>query len=113
MNILINTLKKEREQKELKESYPWLDPNGERKYITDQEILDMYIDLEKSCLTEREKKEVMEMIYKYQEAFSLRDQIGTCPNIEVEIDVRDKSLFFISPYHVKEEDKAFIYKEMK
>ena len=39
------------------------------------------------------KKEVMEMIYKYKEAFSLRDEIGTCPNIEVEIDVMDKSLF--------------------
>ena len=27
------------------------------------------------------------MLYKYKEAFSLRDEIGTCPNIEVEIDV--------------------------
>ena len=32
------------------------------------------------------KKEVMEMLYKYKEAFSLRDEIGTCPNIEVEMD---------------------------
>ena len=36
-----------------------------------------------------------------------------CPNIEVEIDVMDKSSFFIRPYHVKEEDKNFIDKEMK
>ena len=57
-------------------------------------------------------KEVMEM-YKHKEAFSLRDDIGTCPNIEVEIDVTDKSPFFIRPYHVKEEDKALIDKEMK
>ena len=33
----------------------------------------------------------MDMIYKYREAFSLRDEIGTCPSIEVEIDVTDKS----------------------
>ena len=52
------------------------------------------------------------MLYKYREAFSLRDEIGTCPNIEVEIDVTDKSPFFIRPYHVREEDKAFIDKEM-
>ena len=51
--------------------------------------------------------------YKYKDAFSLRDQIGTCPNIEVEIDVMDKSPFFIRTYHVKEEDKALIDKEMK
>ena len=68
--------------------------------MTDKEILDKYIDLKSSCLTEKEKKEVMEM-YKYKDAFSLRDEIGTCPNIEVEIDVMDKSPFFIRPYHVK------------
>ena len=50
----------------------------------------------------------MEMLYKYKEALGLRDEIGICPNIEVEIDVTDKSPFFIRPYHVKEEDKALI-----
>ena len=68
--------------------------------MADKEILDKYIDLENSCLTEKEKKEVMEM-YKYKDAFSLRDELGTYPNIEVEIDVMDKSPFFIRPYHVK------------
>ena len=41
--------------------------------MTDQEILDKYRDLEGSCLTKEEKKEVMMMLYKYKEAFSLRD----------------------------------------
>ena len=27
------------------------------------------------------------MLFDHKEAFSLRDEIGTCPNIEVEIDV--------------------------
>ena len=49
-----------------------------KKYMTDKEILDKYIDLEKSCLMEKEKKEVMER-YKYKEAFSLREEICTCP----------------------------------
>ena len=39
-NKFINTLKKEREQKEPKESYPWLDPSDERKYMMDHELLD-------------------------------------------------------------------------
>ena len=56
---------------------------------------------------------VMDVLYKYNEAFSLRDEIGTCPNIEVAIEVTDKSPFFIRPYHVREEDKAVIDKEMK
>ena len=112
-NKFINTLKKEREQKEPEENYPWLDSSDERKYMTDQEILDKYIHLGSSCLTREEKKEVMEMLYKYKEVFSLRDEIGTGPNIEVEIDVKDKSPFFLRPYYVKEEDKALIDKEMK
>ena len=53
------------------------------------------------------------MLYMYREMFSLRDDIGTCPNIEVAIDVTDKSPFFIRPYNVKEEDKSLINKDMK
>ena len=55
----------------------------------------------------------MNMLYKYKDAFSLRDKIGMCLNIEVGIEVTDKSPFFIRPYHVREEDKKFIDKEMK
>ena len=62
--------------------------------MTDKEIPDKYIDLDKSGLTEEEKKGVMDMLYKYKETFSLRDEIGTCPNIEVEINVTDRSPFF-------------------
>ena len=39
--------------------------------------------------------------------------IGTCPNIEVEIDFIDKPPFFIKPYYVKEEDKNILDREMK
>ena len=81
--------------------------------MTDQEILNKYRYLENSCLTKEEKKEVMEMLYKYREVFSLRDEIGTCPNIEVEIDITGKSPFYTRPYHIREEDKVFIDKEMK
>ena len=52
------------------------------------------------------------MLYKYKEEFSLRDKIGICPNIEVGIDVTDKSPFFIRPYHIREEDKKVKDKEM-
>ena len=58
--------------------------------MMDREILDKYINLVNSCLTKAEKKEVGDLIYKYKDAFSLRDEIGMCPNIEVEIDVTDK-----------------------
>ena len=33
-------------------------------------------------LSDSEKKQVMDMLYKYKDAISLRDEIGTCPNIK-------------------------------
>ena len=81
--------------------------------MTDMEILDKYINLDNSCLTDTEKVEVRDLLYEYKDAFSLRDEIGTCPNIEVEIDIMDKTSFFIRPYHTKEEDRNTLDKEMK
>ena len=111
-NEFINTLKKDR-QEDTKEKYQWLDPSDERKYMTDREIFKKYIDLEKLCLMDKEKKEVMDMLYKHKEAFSIRDEIGTCPNTGIEIDMTDKTTFLARPYLVKEEDKTFIDKEME
>ena len=111
-NRFINMLKKEKE--ETIEKYPWQDIDNDRRKMTDRKILDKYIDnLDKSCLPDTEEKEVMDMLHEYKDAFSLRDEIGTCPNIEVEIDITDKSPCFIRPYHIKEEDKTTLDKEMK
>ena len=64
-------------------------------------------------MSNSQKRQVRDMIYEYREAFSLRDETGTCPNIEIDIDVTDKTPFFIRPYHVREEDKRILDKKMK
>ena len=79
----MDTLKKGREQTTSVDKYPWLSPDDERRNLTDREILEKYIDLGTSCLNKEERLKVMDMLYKYKEVFSLRDEIGTCPNIEV------------------------------
>ena len=111
-NNLIITLRK-KQNLDTGEKYPWLDDSDERKYMPDREILRKYINLDNTCMMEDEKEDVMDMLYKYKEAFSLRYEIGTCPNIEVVIGMMDESQFFIRPYHVREEDKKVIDKEMK
>ena len=93
--------------------FPWLEDTNERKYMTDREILDKYINLDNSCLTKTEKTQVRDLIYKYKDTFSLRHKIGPCPNIEIEIDIPDMSPFFIRPFHANEEDKIILDKEMK
>ena len=77
-NTIVNKLKKDMKIAD-KEKYPWLEDSDERKYMMDREILDKYIDLDMTCLTDSEKTEVRDMIYKYKDAFSLRNEIGTCP----------------------------------
>ena len=81
--------------------------------MIDKDILDKYIGLYSSCLTESEKTKVRDIIYEYRDAFSLRDEIETCPNIEIDIDVMDRTPFFIRPYHMREEDKRILDREMK
>ena len=111
-NTILEEQRKE-EKNDKEERYPWLEEDDERKYMTDKEILDKYINLQDSCLNEEERKQVMEMLYKYKDVFSLRDEIHMCPNIEVNIEVTDNFPFIIRPYHVKEEDRAVLDKEMR
>ena len=92
-NKFVNTLKEQRVQKSSEDKYPWLDPDNVQGDMTDKEILDKYINLDNSCLSKEEKKYVMDMLYRHKEAFSLRDEIGMCPNIEGEINVTGKSPF--------------------
>ena len=110
-NRFVNLIRKEEENS--KGKYPWLEDTDERKYMMDREILDKYINLDNSCLTKVERTQVRDLLYKYRDAFSLRDKIGLYPNIEIEIDITDKSSFFIRPFHANEEDKMVLDKEMK
>ena len=58
--------------------------------MSDREILNKYVDLDKSCLLDSEKEQLIDMPHKYKDTFSLKDEIGTCLNIEVDIVVTDK-----------------------
>ena len=93
-NNLINTLRKE-QSIDTGEKYLWLDDSNERKHMTDREILEKIHKFGQNMF-DRERKEgsYMYLLYKYKGAFSLRDEIGTCPNIEVGIDMMDRSPLF-------------------
>ena len=41
-----------------------------RKYMTDKETLDKYINLKDSCLDEKESNQVMEMLYEYKDVLA-------------------------------------------
>ena len=92
--------------------YPWLDKEEPRRNMTDQEILVKYVDLSDSDLNAAEKKSLCKVLWKYKEAFSLRDEIGLCPNMEIELELNDDTPFFIRPFPIKETEKV-VDKEMR
>ena len=81
--------------------------------MTDEEIIHKYVDLSDSCLNSKQKARVYKVLCNHKKAFSLRDEIGECPYMEVELELNDKTPFFIKPYAVKEEDKELIDKEVR
>ena len=54
----------------------------------------------------------MNIIKAHQEAFSLRDEIGKCPSIKIDIDVVDDFPFFVRPFPIYEGDKPLMDKYM-
>ena len=81
--------------------------------MTDQETLGNYVDLSDSDLNAAEKKSLYKVLLKYKEAFSLRDEIGLCPNMEIELEPNDDTSFFIRPFPIKETEKEVVDKEMR
>ena len=43
--------------------------------MTDKEILEKFVDLDDSDLTQKEKEQLYKVLLKYKAAFSLRDEI--------------------------------------
>ena len=73
-----------------KDPYPWLDLEDPRRDMSDEEILEEYVDLSDSDLDPSEKDTLLKLMKQYKEAFSLRDEIGKYPNIKINIGVVDE-----------------------
>ena len=52
--------------------------------MTDADIVKKYVDPSESYLSDKDKENVYLTLIKYNGAFSLRDEIGQCPNMELE-----------------------------
>ena len=94
------------------DKYPWLDPDDIRRNITDKEILQMKLNLKGSVLDKKQKEEFLMKVEQFTDVFSLRDEIGACPFIEVHLKLKDETPFFVRPYPMREEQKEVIQKEM-
>ena len=71
----------------------------------------MKLNLKDSVLEEKGKEEFLTNVEQFMDIFSLRDEIGTCPFIEVHLKLKEETPFFVRPYPMREEKKV-IQKEM-
>ena len=74
------------------DKYPWLDPDDIMRNMTDKKILRMKLNLKDSVLDEKGKEEFLKKVEQFTDIFSLRDEIGTYPFIEVHLKLKDKTL---------------------
>ena len=74
--------------------------------MTDQEIFEKYVDMSDSDLNLVEKKSLYNVLLKYKEAISHRDEIGLCPNMEIKLELNDETPFFIRPFPIKESENG-------
>ena len=94
------------------DKYPWLESDDIRRNMTDSEILRMKLNLKDSVLDKKGKEEFLKNIEQFTDIFSLRDEIGTCPFMEVHFKLKDETPFFVRPYPMRKEQKKVIQKEM-
>ena len=108
-----NEKSKKIQDSEKQSEYPWLAEDDSRRHQTDEEIFYEKIDLSNSALSRKEKTRLMKMLMKYRNGFSLRDEIGECPNLNADIKVIDDSPFFVRPFPISENDKPFMGDQME
>ena len=68
----------------------------------------MKLNLSECALDDKEKEEFLTKLDNFHDAFSLRDEIGTCPFIEVHLKSKDETPFFVRPYPMREKQKKVI-----
>ena len=79
----------------------------------DKEILESTIDLSEACITEKREQALYKILLRYREAFLFRDEIGLCPNMEVKLELKDKTPVYIRPFPIKEEEKIIVDRETR
>ena len=66
----------------------------------------MKLNVKDSVLDEKGTEDFLTNVEQFTDIFSLRDEIGTCPFIEVHLKLKDETPFFVRPYPMREQKKV-------
>ena len=59
----VSDIHKKKPPKEGEDPYPWLDKDDKLRFMSDKQILDTFIDLKDTNLSNSEKKEILAALY--------------------------------------------------
>ena len=96
-----------------REQFPYLDPDDPRLYMEDFDILKRDISLKDHCMEDAVLDRFWNTMNRVKEAFSLHDEIGECPRLQIHLKLKDESPFYIRPYSVSPEKKLLIDREVE
>ena len=103
----LQELVKKHTTKPRSDPYPWLDKQDPRRSKTDEQLIREQIKIAKASPISKEEQELfMKLLIKYREVFSIRDEIGLCPSMKVQLYLKDETPFFIRPYPIKPEKRG-------
>ena len=71
----------------------------------------MKLNLKDLVLSEEEKEKFLTNTEQFTDIFNLRDEIGTCPFVEVHLKLKDKTPFFVRLCPMREEQKKVIQRD--
>jgi len=108
-----NVPRKQSLYNEKTKKYPHLEKDDERLNMTDKQIIDKKINLDKCTFNPANRQTLLDTIYDKSQAFSLHDEIGTNPNHEVSFKLENEDEFFVRPYSVPESQKPIIDRELR
>ena len=89
------------------DKYPWLESDDIRRNMTDSEILRMKLNLKDSILDKKGKEEFLTNVEQFTDIFSYRDEIGTCPFIQVHLKLKDETPFFVRLYPMRRTEESY------
>ena len=67
----------------------------------------MKLNLPECSLDDKQKEEFLTKLDNFHDVFSLRDEIGTCPFIEVHLKLKDGTPFFVRPYPMRRTKESY------
>ena len=96
----------------MRHHFPWLDDSDPRLQMTDAQIIREKFNFRGSTANPQEKEALLQIALKNRQAFSLRDELGTCAHVRVHLALHDDKCFFVRPYNVKPEIRPIFDREM-